>query len=262
MLRVLDLFSGIGGFSLGLESTGLFETVAFCEYDDHKKKVIKKHWPNVPVWHDVRLLNPENFTGRIDVLTGGFPCTDLSACAKGSHKGLDGQHSGLFFELARIAEGVRPDWLLIENVPHVKKWIHIVRQYLPSYELQEVDVDTTGIIPSRRKRCIIVGSLRAGGAKQVCDTVEFARTAYQTGGHEDHLPMLLPWKGGVSFERLGSCIVEDIREGAEIDPTRIREGARIPRGMDGRRYLMLGDCVPPALITPFGWAIGFAAKNL
>ena len=74
-LKVLDLFSGIGGFSLGLERTGGFETAAFCEIDPFCKKVLKKHWPDVPIYEDVRSLN---YGGSIDVICGGFPCQPFS----------------------------------------------------------------------------------------------------------------------------------------------------------------------------------------
>ncbi len=70
-LKVLDLFSGIGGFSLGLERTGGFETVAFCEIDPFCQKVLKKHWPEVPIYNDVRTLD---YDGAVDVITGGYPC--------------------------------------------------------------------------------------------------------------------------------------------------------------------------------------------
>lgn len=85
-LRVLDLFSGIGGFSLGLERTGGFETVAFCEIEDYPRKVLAKHWPGVPIYDDVRTLTAERLArdgiGRIDVITGGFPCQDISVAGK------------------------------------------------------------------------------------------------------------------------------------------------------------------------------------
>jgi DNA (cytosine-5)-methyltransferase 1 len=64
MLRVLDLFSGIGGFSLGLERTGGFETAAFCEYAEWPRKVLAKHWPNVPIFEDVRTLKGTDIDGR------------------------------------------------------------------------------------------------------------------------------------------------------------------------------------------------------
>ena len=76
-LKVLDLFSGIGGFSLGLERAGM-ETVAFCEFDKHAQKILKKHWPSVPVHQDVRKLNGEQYRGTIDVICGGYPCQPFS----------------------------------------------------------------------------------------------------------------------------------------------------------------------------------------
>lgn len=79
-LKVLDLFSGIGGFSLGLERTGGFETVAFCEIDPFCQKVLKKHWPNVPIYNDVRTLD---YDGAVDVITGGFPCQPYSTASHG-----------------------------------------------------------------------------------------------------------------------------------------------------------------------------------
>ena len=76
-MKVLDLFSGIGGFSLGLERAGM-ETIAFCEFDEHAQKVLRKHWPDVPIYDDVRTLNGYDYRGTVDVVAGGFPCQDLS----------------------------------------------------------------------------------------------------------------------------------------------------------------------------------------
>ncbi len=81
MLRVLDLFSGIGGFSLGLERTGGFRTVAFCEIEPYCRAVLKKHWPEVPCFEDVRTIKGTD-VGVCDVITGGFPCQDISTAGK------------------------------------------------------------------------------------------------------------------------------------------------------------------------------------
>lgn len=84
-LKVLDLFSGIGGFSLGLERTGGFETVAFCEIDPYCQRVLKKHWPNVPIYEDVRNVTREQLAADgifPNVITGGFPCQDISVAGK------------------------------------------------------------------------------------------------------------------------------------------------------------------------------------
>lgn len=115
-LKVLDLFSGIGGFSLGLERSGGFETVAFCEIDPFCQKVLKKHWPNVPIFDDVRGLTGGQ-VGTIDVITGGFPCQDLSTAGK--QAGLTGNRSGLWSEIARLISNIRPRYAIVENVANL-----------------------------------------------------------------------------------------------------------------------------------------------
>lgn len=117
-LRVLDLFSGIGGFSLGLERTGGFETVAFCEIEDFPRRVLAKHWPGVPCYDDVRTLTAERLAAdgiAVDVITGGFPCQDLSVAGKQRGMG-DGTRSGLWSEIARLVGELRPRYVIVENV--------------------------------------------------------------------------------------------------------------------------------------------------
>ena len=116
-LKVLDLFSGIGGFSLGLEKTKYFETSAFCEIESFPQKILKKHWPNIPIYNDVRELKGEGL-GHIDLITGGFPCQDLSAA--GDQKGI-GQdtRSGLFREMVRLAGECKRPYILFENVSRI-----------------------------------------------------------------------------------------------------------------------------------------------
>ena len=118
-LRVLDLFSGIGGFSLGLERTGGFETVAFCEIEPFPRRVLAKHWPEVPCYEDVRTLTAARLAADgiagIDVITGGFPCQDLSVAGKQRGMG-EGTRSGLWSEIVRLVGELRPDYVILENV--------------------------------------------------------------------------------------------------------------------------------------------------
>ena len=121
-LRVLDLFSGIGGFSLGLERTGGFQTVAFCEIEDFPRRVLAKHWPDVPCYRDVRELTAERLATDgitpIDVITGGFPCQDISTAGK--QAGItEGTRSGLWSEIIRLARDLRPRLILVENVANL-----------------------------------------------------------------------------------------------------------------------------------------------
>lgn len=112
-LKVLDLFSGIGGFSLGLERTGGFETVAFCEIEEFPRKVLRKHWPEVPIYEDVRSSDFASI-GPIDVVTAGFPCQDISFAGKGA--GLAGERSGLFWQIFRAIRVVGQPRIVLENV--------------------------------------------------------------------------------------------------------------------------------------------------
>lgn len=93
------------GFSLGLERAGM-ETVAFCEFEEHAQKVLKKHWPDVPIYDDVRTLDGIQFRGTVDVVCGGFPCQDLSGAGK--RKGFDGERSSLYTEMLRIISECLP----------------------------------------------------------------------------------------------------------------------------------------------------------
>lgn len=116
-LRVLDLFSGIGGFSLGLERAGM-QTVAFCEIDPFCRRVLAKHWPDVPCYDDVRTLTASRLRADgidADVICGGFPCQDISV-SNVTGAGLDGTRSGLWYEYARIIGEVRPRIVIVENV--------------------------------------------------------------------------------------------------------------------------------------------------
>jgi DNA (cytosine-5)-methyltransferase 1 len=112
-MNVLDLFSGIGGFSLGLERAGM-RTVAFCEIDPYCRAVLAKHWPGVPCFDDVRKLTAADITEPVDVICGGFPCQDISVAGKGA--GLAGERSGLWREYARLIGEIRPRYVIVENV--------------------------------------------------------------------------------------------------------------------------------------------------
>jgi DNA (cytosine-5)-methyltransferase 1 len=115
-MNVLDLFSGIGGFSLGLERAGM-RTVAFCEIDPYCRAVLAKHWPSVPCYTDVRELTAAKLAAdgiSADIICGGFPCQDISVAGKGA--GLSGARSGLWREYARLIGELRPKFVVVENV--------------------------------------------------------------------------------------------------------------------------------------------------
>lgn len=120
-MNVLDLFSGIGGFSLGLERAGM-RTVAFCEINPFGRRVLNARWPGVPVFDDVRTLTAKRLAAdgiAADVICGGFPCQDISSAASNRATGLAGERSGLWGELARLIGEVRPQFAIVENSPNL-----------------------------------------------------------------------------------------------------------------------------------------------
>lgn len=116
-MQVLDLFSGVGAFSLGLERAGM-KTAAFCEIEPFCRDVLRHHWPETPIYDDVRTVTADRLRDdgvAVDVICGGFPCQDISIAGKGA--GLDGERSGLWAEIARLVRELRPDFAIVENVP-------------------------------------------------------------------------------------------------------------------------------------------------
>jgi DNA (cytosine-5)-methyltransferase 1 len=108
-----SLFTGIGGFDLGLEYAGI--TCKWqVEIDKHCQGVLAKHWPGVAKYGDIHDVGKHNLE-TVDIITGGFPCQDLSVA--GRRRGLARERSGLFFEYARVIREIRPPWIIVENVP-------------------------------------------------------------------------------------------------------------------------------------------------
>ena len=112
-LRIGSLFAGIGGLELGLERAGVGHTVWQVEQNEYARRVLARHWPNAKRYTDVREVGAHNLSPA-DVVCGGFPCQDLSVA--GRQAGLDGARSGLFFELWRIVDELRPRYIVLENV--------------------------------------------------------------------------------------------------------------------------------------------------
>lgn len=118
-MRVLDLFSGIGGISLGLERAGM-TTAAFCEIEKHLHPILAHHFPGARIFDDIRSISNDDLRclGTIDIVAGGFPCQDISVAGKGV--GLSGDRSGLWWEMRRIIAAAQPAWVLAENVPALR----------------------------------------------------------------------------------------------------------------------------------------------
>ena len=166
MLKLLDLFSGIGGFSLGLESTGGFETIAFVEKDDFCQKVLKKHWPNITIEGDIRNVKGDKY--EADVVTGGFPCQPFSVAGK--RKGTDDDRY-LWDETIRVVRECKPRWFIGENVEgliNINNGV-VLRQVQTDLEKEGFEVQCL-VIPAsgvgawhQRKRIWIMGYSKHNG---------------------------------------------------------------------------------------------------
>ena len=237
-LKVLDLFSGIGGFSLGLENTNKFKTVAFCENDVDCQKVLQKHWPDVPIFNDITELTYEKIKERKiekpNVIVGGFPCQDISDANPDREKtgGIKGKRSGLWSEFARLIEEIQPSWTIIENVASLRnKGLALVLQDLWKIrydaEWHIVSACSVGAI-HRRERVFIVAypnskrlQRHSEGLEefgQVCSQIQISTMRSRTRKKE-WLPVSQPsgMDDGVSrrayrLRQLGNAVVPPVVE--------------------------------------------------
>lgn len=162
-MKVLDLFSGIGGFSLGLERAGM-ETIAFCEIEEFPRRVLRKHWPDVPIFKDVRKLNATDLPERPDVITGGYPCQPFSTAGKRRGK-KDDRH--LWPEMFRVIRECNPTWVIAENVAgHVSMGLDEVLSDLESenYTCWTFIIPACGVdAPHKRDRVWILAYSKYNG---------------------------------------------------------------------------------------------------
>ena len=159
-LKVLDLFSGIGGFSLALESTGYFQTIGFVENDEYCQAVLRHHFPEVPILGDIKNVTKETVPTRPDVLCGGFPCQPFSVAGDQRAKD-DPRH--LWPEMLRIIKEQKPTWVVGENVSGLVKLG--LDEILDEMEDQGYSTRTFNIpafsvgAPHQRQRLWIIGHL-------------------------------------------------------------------------------------------------------
>ena len=158
-LKLLDLFSGIGGFSLGLESTGYFETIGFVEKDEFCQKVLKKNFNNIPIESEVRNVKGDRY--KADIITGGFPCQPFSVAGK--RRGTEDDRY-LWDETIRVIRECKPRWFIGENVEGIiniseGKVLQQIQKDLEAegFEVQCVVIPASGIGAwHQRKRVWII----------------------------------------------------------------------------------------------------------
>jgi DNA (cytosine-5)-methyltransferase 1 len=192
-LNHLDLFSGIGGFSLGLEATGGFETKAFCDIEEYPRQVLQKHWPHVKQYKDIKELNYERLKAdginSIDIITGGYPCQPFSVA--GRQKGEeDPRH--LWPEYFRLVKELRPTWVIGENVSgHIKLGLDTVIKDLESedYSVRPFSISASSIGANhQRERIWIVAYSERNGLLAAEKQRSFEKTiSNQSKGKNDTL---------------------------------------------------------------------------
>lgn len=211
-MRVLDLFSGIGGFSLGLERAGM-QTVAFVENDPKCRAVLRKHWPDVPIYDDVRTVH--GAPGAANVICGGFPCQPFSSASRGRRAGTADDRY-LWPSMLRLVSEIRPAWVCAENVTHLDGVAleHVVSDLdRIGYEVETFEIPAAAVgCDHRRARLWILG--HSDGDREPGMSVDA-----EVAG--------LPWGGGITgslgttyevpgrmdrLQQLGNAVVPDIPE--------------------------------------------------
>ena len=168
-MKIVDLFSGIGGFSYAAEKlVGGFETIAFVEREPYCQKVLRKHWHNVPIFSDIRSFDGKEFRDA-DIVVGGFPCQPWSVAGK-QEGHLDEQDRDLWHEMVRVIKDVQPKWIIGENVRGFVNMPMGLKRSL--FDLESIGYRAVPfIIPAcatdakhRRERCWIVGHSEHDGS--------------------------------------------------------------------------------------------------
>jgi DNA (cytosine-5)-methyltransferase 1 len=274
-LRTLDLFAGIGGFSLGLHRTGGFETVAFVERDDYAQKVLAKNFPDVPIFDDVRTFDADGL-GRIDVITGGFPCQPWSVAGKREGH-LDTQDRDLWPKMASIIEELQPKWVIGENVQgFVNKPMGLARTLA---DLESIGYQSTYWIlpaagvgaPHRRNRVFILAHTRHGRRGNIRVTEKRQDPQKERSTDTDSVsgsskqPSFVAdtdnsgrgkQRGEKPVRKEQSAIERSCRWPSEPRVGRVAHG--IPNRVD--RLKGLGNAVVPQIVTMIGYAILEAKK--
>jgi DNA (cytosine-5)-methyltransferase 1 len=280
-LRVLDLFSGIGGFSLGLERSGnssiSFETVAFCEIEEFPRKVLAKHWPDVPQFEDVRKLRGED-VGPVDVICGGYPCQPFSQAGKRQGT-ADDRH--LWPEFNRLVDELRPTWVIGENVAgHISMGLDDVLSDLEGqgYTCRPfvIPAVAVGAIHRRDRLWFVANSNRGRNSRlqhqlgEPCKARQ--RRAYYAPNSHNHASDTMrvrqsePGRAEGSGNTTAKTNGEEHRTFDAIrrptkSPIRRRDDG-FSRGLDRDRLKALGNAVVPQIAEMIGRAILAASHNV
>ncbi len=229
-MNLLSLFSGIGGLDLAAEMAGM-TTVAFCERDSFCKKVLRKHWPETPIYDDVREINRATCPWPIDIVAGGYPCQPFSQAGR---KRAEADERHLWPEMRRIVRELRPAWVVGENVKgHITRGLGSVIDDLEAdgYTARSFSIPALAVSAKHlRERVFIVAH-----SKRLCRVSEIERQEIDRA----YTKRPTGWIGGSDWW--------------EAEPALGRVADGVPRQLD--RLRSLGNAVVPAHAFPIFWAI-------
>lgn len=210
MINGLDLFSGIGGLSIALERW--VKPLAYCEINAYCQALLLSRMAdesicNAPVWDDIKTLDGNIFQGAVDIIYGGFPCQDISVAGAG--KGLDGERSGLFYEILRLAKEVKPKYVFLENVPAItsRGGLEVVKEIASlGYDARWCVISAASVgALHRRERWFLLANAKHHGAL-AGEGGGIARECIASG-EDSHITE----KGIRSTER-ASCVSADVAD--------------------------------------------------
>ena len=220
-LKILDLFSGLGGFSLGLERTGNFETIAFCDNDKYSNLVLQKHWKGVKIYNDVKEITKEKFIADgiqfPDIITGGFPCQPFSVAGK--QAGTDDDRH-LWPVMFRIIQEFTPRWVIGENVKGLTNIQDgVVFETVCSdlegegYEVRAFNIPAAGVgAPHRRERIWIVAhAKRYNKTDEIGGSYETSRGIQEEHRQDDSSSRLTSGTSSIRQTNNGHEDMEDSR---------------------------------------------------
>lgn len=285
-MRVASFFAGIGGFDLGFQRAGM-EIVFHCEIDEHCQKILKRHWPEVPLHGDITKLKASEIPSA-DLWCAGWPCQDLSHANATDRKGLAGKRSGLFYDFLGLVKQVRPSWLVLENVPGLLSAEQGVALETVTDSLEEngylggwTSCNTLDAgLPHNRDRVFLIATHRSPSAYHFftdCGELHGDFASGEAGREisrsnlrevaEGNNPLVVQRRGGFGYTKAksfsptiraqtgghqGGHSDRPILCRQELNVDRVRETDGFSGRLDGRRGRLIGNAVSPTIAEWIG----------
>ena len=293
-MRVASFFAGIGGFDLGFHRAGIIPAF-HCEIDPYCQRILRRHWPEVPLHDDITTLKAEDIP-EAEIWTGGWPCQDVSH-ANSQRAGIHGSRSGLFFTFAALAREVRPPWIVLENVSGLLSSDDGTAFESVVDELEEIGYmgvwftcnTLSAGLPHNRERVFLVCSYQSELSHQFySDGSELLRNSSPRGASGaatrsnlcgefvGDAPLLVQRRGGFGYTKAtsycptiraqtgkhqGGHTDRPILCGQKLDLERVRDVDGVSGRLDGRRGRLIGNAVAPPIAEFIGRRILTIQEN-